>query len=382
MTTPSGGLERRTLAGGLEVHPLGVGCWAIGGPDHNLGLPMGWSTADDTQARRGLERAFALGANLFDTADVYGHGHSERLIGRFLRGVPREEVVVSSKVGYWRENDNEHPYVPRHMRAHLERTLTNLRTDRLDVYFFHNADFGPRDCYLAGAVEQMRDFQRQGLVRAVGMRGPHRFATERLHVAKPDREDKHARFRTLFGAIRPELLAVRFNALTPTTAFGAAPDATGDGAGEEDIFTFAHRHGASVLINKPLAQGLLLGKYPHGAAPVFGAGDHRSRKRWFTRDALRTIHEGLGPLRERFGPAPADLARVALRYCLQRSDNAAVLAGFTRADQIQQNLTCLGDPLTDDDLAFVRETGARLQRELDATGEVFLDEAGQTKGVR
>src|SRR5579859_1929553 len=63
---------RRMLAGSLSVHPVGIGCWAIGGPDDNLGMPMGWSTASDEEALRGLEAACALGANLFDTADVYG----------------------------------------------------------------------------------------------------------------------------------------------------------------------------------------------------------------------------------------------------------------------------------------------------------------------
>ncbi|GAA4994355.1 NADH-dependent methylglyoxal reductase [Yinghuangia aomiensis] len=361
MTTRSSGAGRRVLAGGLEVNPLGVGCWAIGGPDHNLGLPMGWTTADDDRARAALERAFELGANLFDTADVYGHGHSERLVGSLLRQVPREEVVVSSKVGYLRDED--HPYEPRQMRRHLESTLDNLGVDYLDAYFFHNADFGEKDRYLAGAVEQMRDFQRQGLVRAVGMRGPHRFATERLQVAKAERDDKHARFHRLFEAIRPQLLAVRFNALTPVPA-GAR------------VFAFARRHGVSVLVNKPLAQGLLTGKHTAVRPPRYGDGDHRNRKRWFTRDALTVIEAGLAPLRERFGGDRAALVRVALRYCLQQDDNAAVLVGFTCEEHVEQNLTCLGEPLTEDELAFVRAVGARLQHELDSSGEVFLDEVG------
>lgn len=85
-------LLRRTLACGLNVNPIGIGCWAIGGPD-NLGLPMGWSTAADTASLAGLERAYELGANLYDTADVHGHGHSERLISSLTppRPVTRPE---------------------------------------------------------------------------------------------------------------------------------------------------------------------------------------------------------------------------------------------------------------------------------------------------
>ena len=173
---------QRTLAGGISVYPVGTGCWAIGGPDCNLGLPMGWSTADDTAALQGLETAWQSGANLFDTADIYGHGHSERLLGHLVSQVPREALVLSSKTGYF-SGTAAHPYLPSAMRRQLETTLENLQTSCLDIYFLHNAEFGTDDQYLDGAVEQMRAFQEQGLIRAIGMRGPHRFATDRLTIA-------------------------------------------------------------------------------------------------------------------------------------------------------------------------------------------------------
>ena len=317
-------LPRRTLTAGLKVHPVGIGCWAIGGADTNLGLPMGWSTADDTQSRRGLEAAYSLGANLFDTADVYGHGHSERVLGRFVSTVPRDSIVLSSKVGYF-TGTAAHAYLPSHMRHQLETTLENLQTNRLDVYFLHNSNFGPDDRYLDGAIAQMRTFQHQGLVKAIGMRGPHRFATERLTVPKDQRTDKHARFKYLFERIRPEFLAVRYNALTPPPP-----------AGRQGIFRFAAKHGVSVLINKPLAQGLLTGKYSSHNPPHFGAGDHRLRKAWFTPNALKIVEAGLKPLRDHFGPATADLVRVALQYCLQHAENSAVLVGFTTPGQVAE----------------------------------------------
>jgi methylglyoxal reductase len=360
VTTQHDAMEHRRLgSSGLEVSALGVGCWGIGGPAVNLGLPMGWSTADDDASLRGLARAFELGATLFDTADVYGLGHSERLLGRFLRQVRREAVVLTSKVGYFR-GTAPNAYQPPHLRHQLEQTLDNLGTDYLDVYLLHNFDFGPNDAYLPAAIEQLRSFQASGLVRAVGMRGPHRLATERLATPKAERADKHARYQEVFALVRPEVLAVRCNLLTPD--------------GPEDIFAFAARHGTGVLINKPLAQGLLTGKYDPARRPIFGPGDHRLRKRWFTRQALSVVHEGLAPLRQRFGERPQDLVRVALRYCLQRADNAAVLVGFTTPEQVEMNLTCLGAPLTDDEVAFVRVKMALLRERLDAAGEVFVDE--------
>jgi aryl-alcohol dehydrogenase-like predicted oxidoreductase len=94
-------LAQRTLECGLRVHPLGIGCLAMGGPDTNRGLPMGWSTADQAASLAGLGTACQLGANLFDTADVYGHGRSERLLGHLVARVRRDSLVISSKVGYF-----------------------------------------------------------------------------------------------------------------------------------------------------------------------------------------------------------------------------------------------------------------------------------------
>lgn len=156
---------------------------------------MGWGPVDDCVALTGLERAHQLGVSLFDTADVYGHGRSERLLGRLVEQVPRDSVVLSSKVGYF-VGTASHGYHPRHMRHQLEQTLENLRTDYVDIYFFHHAEFGPGDIHLESAIEAMQRFRAEGLIRTVGMRGPHRFALDRL--ADGPRADKDARFRELF----------------------------------------------------------------------------------------------------------------------------------------------------------------------------------------
>lgn len=357
--TAPGGLT--TLPSGKVVSRLGMGCWPIGGPADNLGMPMGWSTAHDSQSLNGLERAFELGANLFDTADVYGHGHSERLIGTFLKNVPRDQVAVTSKVGYF-AGDAENAYDPSHMRAQLEKTLTNLGTDHLDVYALHNANFGPDDVHLDAAVETMRAFQSEGLIRAVGMRGPHRYAPERISSAPDGKVDKHARFRRHFATVRPDILAVRDNLLTPQHA------TTG-------IREFAAEHDVTVIVNKSLGQGLLTGKHTPGSPPAYGSGDHRLRKRWFAPPALDILQLHLDLLRDRFGHDQADLVHAALRYLLQRWPTAIVLTGFTSTAQVEQNLTCPHDLLTPEEIAYLADAGRRAQEALDATGEVFTDES-------
>jgi aryl-alcohol dehydrogenase-like predicted oxidoreductase len=344
-----------------------MGCWPIGGPDFNLGLPMGWAQVSDATAVAGLEQAFALGANLFDTADVYGHGRSERLLGRLVAQVPRAELVLTSKVGYF-AGTAAHGYQPRHMAHQLEQTLENLGTDRLDIYFLHHSDFGPDDRYLDGAIAAMRAFREQGLIRAIGMRGPHRFALERLTTQPELRGDKIARFRALFDAVQPDVLAVRDNLLTPDTRSAG-------------IFALADAHECGVLVNKPLAQGLLTGSYDPDRPRTFGPGDHRLRKRWFTQEAVRKLTAGLDRLRALAGPEPGDVIRLALWACLVRSPHAAVLVGFTNPDQVRMNLTCLGERPADNEIAVARAMMADVQASLDAGGEVFLDELTTLSGT-
>jgi methylglyoxal reductase len=371
MTSSAGGAVVRRVLGrcGIQVSAVGVGCWPIGGPDTNLGMPMGWAPIDDATALAGLERAFQLGANLFDTADVYGHGRSERLLGRLVAQVPRDAVVLTSKVGYF-AGTAPHGYQPRHMNNQLQQSLDNLGVDRLDVYFLHHLDFGPEDRYLDGAIELMRGFRSAGLISAVGMRGPHRFALDRLTTPPALRGDKVARFRALFDRIQPDVLAVRDNLLTPDDRSAG-------------VFALADAHGCGILVNKPLGQGLLTGSYRPDHPRTFTAGDHRSRKRWFSADAIPVIAAGVDRLRTMVGPDPADLIRVALWACLVRSPHAAVLAGFTHPDQVEMNLTCLGEQPDDAQIHAARMVMADVQARLDAAGEVFRDEpSGVAGGTR
>jgi 1-deoxyxylulose-5-phosphate synthase len=145
----------------------------------------------------------------------------------------------------------------------------------------------------------------------------------------------------LFGKIQPNVVTVRYNLLSPLYT-----------AQETDIFTFARRHQVGVLIKQALGQGLLL-RDPTSPARSFGAADHRSRDPQFQPAALADLDRRLVALRDRLGDNPKELARVALRYALQRAPDAAVLVGFRNADQITTTLTSLGDPLRQDEIAEI-----------------------------
>jgi aryl-alcohol dehydrogenase-like predicted oxidoreductase len=335
-------LERRVLPGlNAELSVIGAGCWTSGGPASNNGVPIGWDHVDPEDAYAGLIRAYDLGVTLFDTADVYGLGRSERLLSRLLRTLDRSTVVLSSKVGYF-AGTASHPYQPTQMRHQFATTLDNLGTDHLDVYHLHSTDFGADDHYLPGAIDVMHELRDEGLIRAIGMRAPHAFAEQWANSARPDAE-AITRWLRLFDAIRPTVISVRYNLLSPLYS----PE-------ETDIFAFARRHGVGVLIKQALGQGLLLRHYEPETAQVFSANDHRSADPMFTPESQRQLEARLAPLRARFGDNPAALAHVALRYALHDHPNSAVLVGFRNATQIDTTVTCLDDPLRPDEIAEIR----------------------------
>jgi aryl-alcohol dehydrogenase-like predicted oxidoreductase len=334
-------LPRRILPGlNAEVSAIGAGCWTIGGPATNDGVPIGWDHPDPDAAYAGLVRAHELGVTLFDTADVYGLGRSERLLGRLLATVDRSSLVVSSKVGYF-AGTARHPYCPAQMRHQFATTLDNLGTDHLDIYHLHSTAFGPDDCYLPGAIDVLSDLREQGLIRAIGIRATHTFAEQWATTDRPDAAQT-ARWLHLFHAIQPTVLTVRYNLLSPLYR-----------TQDTDIFTFARRHGVGVLIKQALGQGTLL-RTPNTPPASYSAADHRSRDPLFQPEALAALDTRLAPVWARFGDSRATRARVALRYALHRDPDAPVLVGFRNARQITTTLTCLGDPLRPDEIAEIR----------------------------
>lgn len=242
------------------------------------------------------------------------------------------------------------------MRRQLEQSLDNLQTDHLDIYAFHHPNFGTSDRWLQPAIDAMLNFRDKGLIRAIGMRGPHRFALDRINTTPDQRGDKIARFRALFDKVKPDVLTVRDNLLTPSRR-------------SEGVFSFADEHNAGILISKPLGQGLLTGTYRADVQHAFGAGDHRLRKRWFQPDAIEIINAGLDRVRAIVGPRTEDLVRVALWGCLDRSPSAVVLAGFTNPGQVAMNLGSLSPRPDADEIVAAREIVAEIQERLDATGE-------------
>jgi aryl-alcohol dehydrogenase-like predicted oxidoreductase len=178
-------LDKRPFGNtGLMVAPLTFGAWSIGGPAEMGGKQIGWSGVNDADSLEAIRAAVDLGVNLFDTADAYGRGHSESLLGRALKGM-RDKVLISSKAGMVDDpNGFKLDFSCTHLTEACEGSLRRLQTDYLDVYLLHLVlDNHPLTDDIRAALD---DLQRAGKIRhyGVSVQFPHQ-GIEQLPRPRP-----------------------------------------------------------------------------------------------------------------------------------------------------------------------------------------------------
>ena len=237
---------RRVVLGrtGASVSAVGLGTWAYSGAHRAGRLDVGWTGHDDDKALAALERAFNLGIDHWDTADVYGDGRAEKLIGGLWASIDRQQVFLATKVG-WDKGGYPHWYHPKMIRRRIDRSLANLRTDYVDLYYFHHCDFGTDDDLLEDAVSVLHDLRSQGKVRFLGLS-----------------DWSSAKLRRAAVKMDPDVIQVYRNVVDDTYA-------------ESGLASWVETASAGAVFFSPLKHGLLLGKY---RTPTrFGQGDMRNR---------------------------------------------------------------------------------------------------------
>jgi aryl-alcohol dehydrogenase-like predicted oxidoreductase len=308
-------MTRRLGRSEITVADIGIGTWAIGGPFQAGAQPLGWGPVDDDESIAALRRAFELGATLVDTADVYGAGHSERVIGKAVAG-RRDAVVIATKWGSTFDEDTREmgpqDTSPGYVRPALEGSLRRLGTDYVDVFQLHAGDVDPvRVLDLAAECEKLLD---EGLIRAYG------WST-----------DDPRRIAALAGAGRASVVQHELN------VFGDAPE----------VLATCDRYDLGSLNRSPLAMGLLTDRIT--ADTVLAPGDIRGREpewlRWF-RDG-RPSPEFLGrrdAVREILTSGGRTLAQGALAWILARSPRAVPIPGCRTVAQVEENVGTLAKP--------------------------------------
>ena len=293
----------------LEVPVVGLGCNNFGG------------RIDGEQTAAVLEAALAAGVDLFDTADVYGRGESERLMGEALAG-RREEYVLATKFGMEMRGADGVPSAPRGSREYIrwaiEGSLRRLQIDWIDLYQYHQPD-GVTP--LEETLEALDELVREGLVTAIGCSN---FSAAQLEEAERiSRERGLARFVTLqneYSLLKREI--------------------------EAEVAPACERLGVSILPYFPLAKGLLSGKYRRGErAPK---GSRLASAEQPGSDEEFDVVEALEAFAEQRGIGVLDVALVGLAA---QPAVGSVIAGATRPEQVAANVAAIAWRPSEDDLA-------------------------------
>jgi aryl-alcohol dehydrogenase-like predicted oxidoreductase len=298
---------RRLGRSNLDVSPLGLGGWAIGGPTQYQGHHFGWGEIDEDEAIRAIHVALDSGITLFDTADIYGTGHSERILGRALAG-RRDQVLIATKFGLTFEeysgNMTGEDASPAYIQTACEASLRRLHTDHIDLYQFHSGDYNPAE---AGPVADALDrLVAAGKIRYYGWN------------ADPE---------------RARVFAER--AHCTSTQFGMNMFA--DNA---EMLAFCDTYDLAALVNGPLGKGLLTGKFDETTR--FAATDLRHARGWnFQEGALSKQRSVLKQLRDILTSDGRSLAQAALGALWARSERIIPIPGFKTVAQVQENVGAL-----------------------------------------
>jgi len=310
---------------GITVGEIGFGAWAIGGGkmlerDDGVQVPVGFGMTDDAESVAALERFHELGGNLIDTADAYGAGHSEELIGRFMKGKRREDIVVCTKVGNAREQKPDgirvrawRDFSPKYILSAVEASLRRLGTDYIDVYLLHNP--ADEDRRRGETWDALKKLKRDGKVRCFGISiGKSAEGLETMG----------------FGA---EALQVEYNLI--------------DQRPREKLLPAAAEKGVAIMTRVPLASGLLTGKWTKETK--FEETDHRSRRFGSERLAkLLGLTEKLGFLTKETGRT---IIQAALLFSVSDSAISVSIPGAKRPAQVEENMrAAAAPPLTDEEM--------------------------------
>lgn len=323
MTTTTATPKRILGKSGIEVSPMGMGCWAVGGPWTLTGSPAGWSGVDDAESLRAIQRAFDLGVNFYDTAANYGAGHSERLLAQAFKG-RRDQVVIATKFGYqvdeatksvWHYDDKEETSnVASRLRADMESSLKRLDTDYIDVYQLHV--WGLNIEHALEARELLEEFVKEGKIRTYG------WSTDRTDAVKAFSASPNC------GVVQQQLSVLD---------------------GNMELLALCDELNLASLNRGPLGMGLLTGKF--APESTFANDDVRHHAQWHpgfkngkpTQEWL----DKLAAIREVLSSNGRTLSQGALAWIWARSPRTVPIPGFKTVAQVEENCKAIEfGPLT------------------------------------
>jgi aryl-alcohol dehydrogenase-like predicted oxidoreductase len=311
--------HRRLGSSSVSVSEIGLGTWGMSGAF--------WGAADDAESIRVVHRALELGVTLIDTAEVYGQGHAEEVLGRALVG-RRDKAVIASKAG-------PHHLAPGDIEGALEGSLRRLQTDHLEIYFIH---WPNPDVPIGGTVEALEKLRARGLIQAIGVSN-----------FGPGEMDEARRYGTI------DVLQPPYNTLWREVEAATLP--------------YCREHNIGVIPYSGLAQGLLTGTLTRDTK--FVEGDERRTTVLFqpgTYEHALDAVDGLRPIAAKYGKT---VAQLAIQWLASRPGVSAPLLGARMVAEMEENAGSVGWKLADADIAAINRLTAPVWAEIADKGDMF-----------
>ncbi len=287
----------------LNVSEVGFGAWAIGGPAMAGNMPIGWGRTDDAISIKALKKALDVGINFFDTADFYGFGHSEELIGKTFANRP--DVIVATKVGQKLAPDGQVAidYSPGYVVAACEMSLRRLRRSHIDFYQLHTAKVAHiREDELIGTLENL---QQQGKIRYWGVS---------LNTFQPEPEAEFC-LENKLGRGFQVVLNLLNQRISP-------------------FLRLIKEQNLGLIARMPLQFGLLAGKFRSDAK--FDEYDHRSFR--LSPQIIEATWSALRDLEGLTREYDLNFADLAINYILSHPEVSTVIPGMRSPEQVTANV--------------------------------------------
>jgi aryl-alcohol dehydrogenase-like predicted oxidoreductase len=320
----------------MTVSTMSLGGWAFAGGDV-------WGEQDDVDSIATVHAALDVGVNFFDTAEGYGNGSSEEILGRALVG-RRDKAVIATKVGY---KVGRHSMTPEVVQEACENSLRRLQTDYIDLYQIH---WPSRTTPFSETMEALQKLQTQGKVRAIGVCN---FGVQDLGDLLP------------LGHIESNQLP--YNLLWRAIEFEIQPKCVDEGIG--------------ILCYSVLAQAILTGKY---ASPD-DVPEGRSRTRHFSKNRPYTRHGEEGCEAETFAAIEKirqiskqvgqPMANVAMAWLLHQPGVTSIIAGARTPDQMKRNVEAVDLALPADVLAQLNAATDEVKQKLGANADMWQSDS-------
>lgn len=303
---------------GLELSAVTFGCWELGGGP--------WEFTSDENNVHAIRAALELGITTFDTAEGYGDGHSEEIVGRALAG-RRQEVVISTKVS--RPN-----LAPDDVRRSAENSLRRLNTDYIDIYYIHWPSFDIPVSETLGAFNRLKE---DGLIRAIGVSN---FSAEQL---------KEALAHAQIDVIQPEYSLLHRGI-------------------EQEVLPLCKERGIGIMSYSSIAKGILTGAF-HLGGKKLAEDDFRSTRRLFSPEHLKHAEELIHTLKKIADNQGRTLSQIAIAWLLHQEAVTSAIVGSQSIGHMRDNAEATGVELSGFELGALEAISRKALAAIDGTAQ-------------